>query len=134
MPVGIVFLISTDRKTAGGGYILMRRRDQSVVFLPAVCFLGFEMLFPVRCYTCNTVLAQHRIAYEQATRACDSGETAAAVLDARGVTRLCCRRMFLGYVDILSEHLSFAQTDMHLDSQGTVLRRKPTRTITVSCD
>ena len=88
-------------------------------------------MFPVRCYTCNVVLAQHHPEYSSAlARGRHPGET----LDALGVKRMCCRRMFLSYVDLYSEQIKYPNTDMVLDEGGSVLRRLCKHERTASCD
>ena len=53
------------------------------------------MEFPVRCFTCGAVVGH---LYEQYKNAKDKKPD--VVLDELGVDRYCCRRMFLGHVDI----------------------------------
>ena len=47
---------------------------------------------------------------------------------------MCCRRMFLGYVDIISDQLDNGNVDVALDRGGTVLQRRATHTRVVGCD
>ena len=54
------------------------------------------MEFPIRCFTCGSVLAHM---YEDYGKRVDGGEDASMVLDSLGVDRYCCRRMFLSHVD-----------------------------------
>ena len=77
-------------------------------------------MFPVRCYTCNTVIAHLHPAYVAAQR---SEGNLAEALRALGVQRMCCRRMFLGYVDLTADQLEHGNVDVSLDEGGTVLRR-----------
>ncbi|MCD4702987.1 MAG: DNA-directed RNA polymerase subunit N [Methanosarcinaceae archaeon] len=55
-------------------------------------------MFPVRCFTCGKVIASSWEAYKQ--RIAD-GEDKAAVLDDLGITRYCCRRIFLAHVELV---------------------------------
>jgi DNA-directed RNA polymerase subunit N (RpoN/RPB10) len=89
------------------------------------------MLFPVRCYTCNTVLAHLHPEYDRKVK---SGEHAHTALGHLNVHRMCCRRMFLGYVDIISDQLHNGNVDIALDRGGTVLQRRATHTRMVGCD
>ena len=74
------------------------------------------MIIPVRCFTCNKVLADKWAEYK---RRCDAlaqseeeGHATAAeeaartprgrILDELGITRLCCRRILLTHVDLVS--------------------------------
>lgn len=83
------------------------------------------MIIPIRCFTCGKVLADKWRRYEElckeedAKADADSGTGAAAaadgkalprnfdvrlrgpVLDALGITRICCRRHMLGHVDLI---------------------------------
>lgn len=58
------------------------------------------MLFPVRCFTCGKVVAEWYDKYAEKVKA---GESPAKVLDELGMDRYCCRRMFLGYVDVADD-------------------------------
>jgi DNA-directed RNA polymerase subunit N len=60
------------------------------------------MIFPVRCFTCNKVIGGMWKEYE--TRTCN-GEHPKDVMDKMGIKRYCCRRMFLGHVEIIDRIL-----------------------------
>jgi DNA-directed RNA polymerase subunit N len=55
------------------------------------------MIIPVRCFTCNKMIAHH---WEEYTHRVAAGGSPADVLDALGYRRYCCRRMFLTNVDL----------------------------------
>lgn len=86
-------------------------------------------MLPVRCYTCGVVVGH--LPYEARVAA---GEHPRTVLDALGVHRMCCRRMFLSHVDLLRDQVEYPNTDVVLDESGTVLWRHCRRERTVSCD
>lgn len=88
-------------------------------------------MFPVRCYTCNTVLAHMHPEYMRCTK-----EVAPAkdTLDRLGVKRMCCRRIFLSYVDLVTENLAHGYDDIKLDAADTRLRRRTLHETSVSCD
>lgn len=88
-------------------------------------------MLPVRCYTCNNVIGQHEKRY---TTGLASGEPCEQLLKAIGITRMCCRRMFLGFVDLSRELEAFPATDTFLDSGDTLLRRCVAHTRVVQCD
>ena len=89
-------------------------------------------MFPVRCYTCNAVLAHRHSEYERRTR---SLEHPKAVLDSFGVERICCRRMFLGFVEQLRHETGrYGNIDLCLDASGTVLHRRVRSERVVPCD
>lgn len=91
-----------------------------------------QSMFPVRCYSCNAPLAHLHPRYRRETRSAASkpGQT----LTALGVDRLCCRRMFLGHVDLLADLIDFPNTDCVLDRGGTTLQRRVHFTRKVTCD
>ena len=55
------------------------------------------MIIPVRCFTCNKMIAQN---WEEYMHQVAAGESPATVLDKLGYQRYCCRRMFLTNVDL----------------------------------
>ena len=61
------------------------------------------MEFPVRCFTCGSVIGH---LYEQ-YKGSLSDKKPDAVLDELGVDRYCCRRMFIGHVDIVQNVLRY---------------------------
>ena len=88
-------------------------------------------MFPVRCYTCNSVVAHVHKEYEESLV---KGASSKDALDALGVHRMCCRRMFLSYVDLVTQQMRFPNVDTVLDETGTVLRRLCTHERVVSCE
>ena len=86
------------------------------------------MLFPVRCYTCNEVLAHKHTEFLKRTGSVKER------MDALGVQRMCCRRMFLAHVDLIADQIAYPNMDIVLDASGTCLKRLSADTHTVSCD
>ena len=60
------------------------------------------MSLPIRCFTCGKVINRKEEEYE---RLLESGVSEKDTLDRIGMTRYCCRRMFLGGVNILDKLL-----------------------------
>ena len=60
------------------------------------------MEFPVRCFTCGSVIGH---LYEQYKGAKDKKPD--VILDEMGVERYCCRRMFISHVDIVQSVLRY---------------------------
>ena len=89
------------------------------------------MLFPVRCYTCNAVLAHLHPVYE---REAQRGGTPQEFFEVRGIRRFCCRRMFLGHVDLISRQKRYGTVDMQMDDAGMVLHRHVRFERVVRCD
>lgn len=88
-------------------------------------------MFPVRCYTCDTVIGQQWFSYTKRLR---NGESTKQILEDLQCSRMCCRRMFLSHVDLMPEQVKFPCVDVTLDESGTLLRRKVHRERTVVCD
>ncbi|MGP8323018.1 MAG: DNA-directed RNA polymerase subunit N [Methanosarcinaceae archaeon] len=55
-------------------------------------------MIPVRCFTCGKVISS---SWEEYKRRINDSEEAAAVLDDLGISRYCCRRMFLAHVELV---------------------------------
>ncbi len=66
---------------------------------------GDYMLIPVRCWSCGKVVAH---VYEQYKQAVESGEDASKVLDDLGMEKYCCRRMFVGHIELIDEVAPFS--------------------------
>ena len=62
------------------------------------------MIIPVRCFTCKKVIANKWNDYLDLLA---RGYNPADALDALGFKRYCCRRMFLGHVNIIDELLKY---------------------------
>ena len=66
------------------------------------------MLIPVRCFTCGKPIADQWDEYAERTASKESGgqgQTPAEALTEMGVTRTCCRRMFLANANLIDEIL-----------------------------
>jgi DNA-directed RNA polymerase subunit N len=57
------------------------------------------MEFPIRCFSCGSVVGHLYGKYGEMVKAKPKDET----LDDLGVRRYCCRRMFLSHVDLISQ-------------------------------
>lgn len=88
-------------------------------------------MFPVRCYTCDTVLGQHWMVFSKRRR---DGCKEIDILKDLGQSRMCCRRMFLAHVDLLPEQRQYPCVDVVLDECGTTLHRRVNHVRTTSCD
>ena len=62
-------------------------------------------MIPVRGWSCGKVIAH---VYEQYKQAVDSGEDPQSTLDGLGIKRYCCRRMFVGQVDLIDDIAPFS--------------------------
>ena len=63
------------------------------------------MLIPVRCWSCGKVIA-HK--YQEYQDALAEGKDAGEVLDDLGFNLYCCRRMFVGHIDLIAEVAPFS--------------------------
>jgi DNA-directed RNA polymerase subunit N (RpoN/RPB10) len=63
------------------------------------------MLIPVRCWSCGKVIAH---VYEQYKQAVSDGEDPQKALYDVGLERYCCRRMFVGHIDLIDEIAPFS--------------------------
>ena len=63
------------------------------------------MLIPVRCWSCGKVIA-HK--YQEYQSALAEGKDAGEVLDDLGFNLYCCRRMFVGHIDLIDEVAPFS--------------------------
>jgi len=63
------------------------------------------MIIPVRCWSCGKVIA-HK--YQEFRQAIDDGQDAGQVLNDLGFERYCCRRMFIGHIDLIDEVAPFS--------------------------
>lgn len=62
------------------------------------------MMIEVRCFSCGKPIADK---YEEFVERTKAGEDAAKVLDELDIKRYCCRRMFLGHVDLIDEIIQY---------------------------
>ncbi|MFH0836309.1 MAG: DNA-directed RNA polymerase subunit N [Candidatus Micrarchaeota archaeon] len=62
------------------------------------------MLIPVRCFTCGKPVSEH---YDEFKKRVKDGEDPAKALTELGVTRYCCRRMFVATVDLIEEIIPY---------------------------
>lgn len=62
-------------------------------------------MMPVRCFTCNKVIANKEEKYKSMLK---QGLKKKEVLDLLNMNRYCCRRMFLGHVDITDQLLHYS--------------------------
>ncbi len=62
------------------------------------------MFFPIRCFTCGAVIGDK---YEEYERKAKEGQNPARALDDLKVERYCCRRMFMGHVDVSDKVIKY---------------------------
>ena len=58
------------------------------------------MIIPVRCFSCGKVVGHLYAEFKKRT---ENGEDPKKVLDDLGLTRYCCRSLFIGHVDLLKK-------------------------------
>lgn len=64
----------------------------------------FNIIIPVRCFTCGKPVGH---LWEQYKKRTDAGESAEKVMNDLGLKRYCCRQLFMGHVDLLKEVAKF---------------------------
>ncbi len=60
--------------------------------------------FPVRCFSCGAIIGH---LYQEYRNKMEEGKTPKEALDELGITRYCCRRMFLTHKSVLKEFARF---------------------------
>jgi len=55
---------------------------------------------PIRCFTCGAPIGDK---FEEFRRRVKAGEDPGKVLDDLGIKRYCCRRMFLGHIELVDD-------------------------------
>jgi len=60
------------------------------------------MIIPVRCFSCNKIIGNK---WEKYNSLLKDGETSTGAFEELNITRYCCKRMFLGHVDIIDKLL-----------------------------
>ena len=63
------------------------------------------MIIPVRCFSCGAVVAH---TWEEFKQLRSEGKTDAEALDIVGLRRYCCRRMYVGHLDLIQEVAPFS--------------------------
>lgn len=74
------------------------------------------MLFPVRCPSCNKPIAQFQREYEKQVQNNISKEK---ILNSLNINRMCCRRVFLGYVGFIDQLTIFPHHIQNRSSKKT---------------
>jgi len=64
------------------------------------------MIMPIRCFTCGKVVADK---WEEFSSRVKAGEEPKRVLDELGISRYCCRRMFISHVDVIDDILKYSE-------------------------
>jgi len=62
------------------------------------------MFFPMRCFTCGAVIGN---LYDTYAKQVKEGKNPARVLEGMGIERYCCRRMFLGHVEVMDKIVKY---------------------------
>ena len=89
-------------------------------------------MFPVRCYTCNTVIAH---LYPRYVDRCRAGEASGVILNDMNVDMMCCRRMFISHVESLTvSQMDYPNENKVMDRGGTTLYRRCTSEHDMTCD
>ena len=63
------------------------------------------MIIPERCFSCGDVIAHKREEYKQMVA---DGKSESEAMDDVGLKRYCCRRMYVGHLDLIEEVAPFS--------------------------
>ena len=63
------------------------------------------MIIPIRCFSYGTVIAHKWEAFNEKLA---EGASVGDALDAVGFERYCCRRMYVGHIDLIEEIVPFS--------------------------
>ena len=63
------------------------------------------MIIPIRCFSCGTVIAHKWEAFNEKLA---EGASVGEALDHVGFERYCCRRMYVGHIDLIEEIVPFS--------------------------
>ena len=63
------------------------------------------MIIPIRCFSCGTVIAHKWDAFNNKLA---EGKNVDEALDDVGLERYCCRRMYVGHIDLIEEIVPFS--------------------------
>lgn len=66
------------------------------------------MLIPVRCFSCNKIIGDKWETYKAHL---ESGKSKIDAFAEIGLRRYCCKRMFLGHVDIIDKLLLYSENN-----------------------
>lgn len=71
------------------------------------------MLIPIRCFSCNKIIGNKWETYKARL---DSGKSKSDAFAEIGLRRYCCKRMFLGHVEIIDKLLLYSENN-DIDSE-----------------
>jgi len=72
------------------------------------------MTFPIRCFTCNKCIGQYEEKYNIMV---ENGVPKNEIFKILNLSRYCCRRMFLGYINVNDQVLLFPKYDTDIYEQ-----------------
>jgi DNA-directed RNA polymerase subunit N (RpoN/RPB10) len=74
------------------------------------------MMLPVRCFSCNKIISDKWVKYKSII---DSGGTPIDAFKVICITRYCCKRMFLGHVELIDKLILYSEnTDTDYDENS----------------
>lgn len=87
-------------------------------------------MLPVRCFSCNALTGHLWDEYIRLRQTHDGK----ACLDQLGLRRMCCRRMLMTHVDIVSDLAVYSATNRTLDGSSTEWHAEVEGEREASCD
>lgn len=75
-------------------------------------------MIPVRCFSCNKIIGNKWETYKARL---ESGKSASDAFEEIGLRRYCCKRMFLGHVEIIDKLLLYSENkDIDSDEKSAM--------------
>lgn len=76
-------------------------------------------IIPVRCFSCNTVIGDKWNIYQSHL---DNGMTQDDALASIGLRRYCCKRMFLGHVELIDKLLLYSKNNYNDSNENSITK------------
>ena len=74
-------------------------------------------LIPVRCFSCNTIIGDKWNKYQSHL---NNGITQNNALVAIGLRRYCCKRMLLGYVELIDKLILYSKNNYKYSNENPI--------------
>ena len=65
------------------------------------------MIFPIRCFTCNKIISDK---WNEYNIIIESGKTPDTAFKSLNIRLYCCKRMFLGHVELIDKIVKYSNT------------------------
>lgn len=89
------------------------------IFLLYFLQLNLKMIIPVRCFTCGKVIANKWKKFETLL---NNGKSRSNAFAEVGLSRYCCRRMFLGHIDLIDKLILYSKNNDKVSNKNFVIK------------